>query len=586
MTLRRLLAALALTALAGIAAGPAFAQDVAAAPPEGATPRVDKQPVTAREFIVATAHPLATEAGWFILAQGGTAVDAAIAVQLVLGLVEPQSSGLGGGAFMLVHDARTARLTVLDGRESAPAAARPDRFLGRDGTPMGFRDAVIGGRSVGVPGTVALLAEAHRRHGRLAWEELFAPAIALAEGGFPVSPRLSAALAREGKMRQPRAQAYFFAPDGAPPAVGARLANPAYGATLRALAAQGPQPFYRGAIARDIVDTVTTAPVAPGDLALADLARYRVVVRDPVCGGYRGYRVCGAPPPSSGGLAVAAILGILERRGFATLALDSTAAAHVFAEAGRLAYADRAFVADPAFVPAPSWLLDPDYLARRAAEIADDRSLGTAKPGVPPPTPAARKAAAADTPALELPATSHFSIVDRDGSAVAMTASIEDAFGSRLLTASGFLLNNELTDFAFVPVVDGKPVANRVEAGKRPRSAMAPTIVYDPQGRVFMVVGSAGGPSIINYVARTIVGVIDGRLDPQAAAALPFVGSRNGPTEVEAGTAAAALAPGLRALGHAVTVGPHPSGTQAIVRTDGGWIGGADPRRDGTVRGE
>ncbi len=582
----RFLALLALAACAGHGAGIASAQPAPAALPEGSSGWVDKAPVATRDFMVAAANPLAVDAGYFILAQGGSAVDAAIAVQLVLGLVEPQSSGLGGGAFMLIHEAKTARLTVLDGRETAPAAARPDRFLGGDGRPLGFRDAVIGGRSVGVPGTVALLAEAHRRHGRLTWAELFAPAIALAEGGFAVSPRLHRALAREGAMLQPRAQAYFFTADGAPLSAGARLANPAYGATLRTLAAHGPQPFYRGAIARDIVTTVSTAPVNRGDLTLADLARYRVVVRAPVCGGYRGYRVCGVPPPSSGGIAVLETLGLLERRDFAALPPGSVAATHVFAEAGRLAYADRAFVADPSFVPAPMWLLDPDYLARRAAQIADDRSIGVALPGVPPAQRGARKLAIDEAPALELPATSHISIVDRDGNAVSMTTSIEDGFGSRLMTASGFLLNNELTDFSLAPVESARPAANRVEGGKRPRSSMAPTIVYDPRGRMFMVVGAPGGAAIINYVTKTIVGVIDWKLDPQAAIALPNVGSRNGPTELEAGTPAVALESGLRALGHAVTVMDHPSGIQAIVRTEGGWIGGADPRREGTVRGD
>jgi gamma-glutamyltranspeptidase/glutathione hydrolase len=355
---------------------------------------------------------------------------------------------------------------------------------------------------------------------------------------------------------------------------------------LREIAFHGTRSFYHGGIARDILATVDGAPVNAGDMTLADLARYRVAIRAPVCSRYRGYRVCGAPPPSSGGIAVLEMLALLERRDFAAQRPGSLASAHLFAEAGRLAYADRIYVGDPAFVPDPSWLLDPDYLAHRAALISNDHSMGVAAPGKPPSPAVARKAAQREVPALEFPSTSHISIVDREGNAVAMTTSIEDGLGSRLMTASGFLLNNELTDFTWVPTADGKPVANRVGGGKRPRSAMAPTIVYDRRGRVFMVVGSPGGPAIINYVAKTIVGVIDWKLDPQAASALPNIGSRNGPTELEADTAATALEPGLRALGHSIVVMQHPSGIQAIVRTDAGWIGGADPRREGSVRGD
>ncbi len=577
-----LLAAVTLGALVALVPLHVSAQE---ALPEGHSAWTEKAPVVARKFMVAAANPLAVDAGYRILKQGGSAVDAAIAVQLVLNLVEPQGSGIGGGAFMLVTGAKTRHLTVYDGRETAPAAARPDRFLDHSGKPLEFRDAVIGGRSVGVPGTLAALAAAHRRHGRLPWSALFTPAIELALQGFAVSPRLHDALEREGSMLQSRAQAYFF-PDGAPLAAGATLTNPTFAATLRELAFHGTRSLYSGSIARDIVATVDDAPVNPGDMTLADLARYRAAIRSPLCSGYRGYRVCGAPPPSSGGIAVLEMLSILERRDFAAQPPGSAASAHLFAEAGRLAYADRIYVGDPAFVPAPTWLLDADYLAHRAALISNDHSMGVAAPGVPPPLVVARKVARREVPALEFPSTSHISIVDREGNAVAMTTSIEDGFGSRLMTASGFLLNNELTDFTWVPTADGKPVANRVAGGKRPRSAMAPTIVYDRQGRVFMVVGAPGGPAIINYVAKTIVGVIDWKLDPQAATALPNIGSRNGPTEIEAGTAATALEPALRALGHSIAVMQHPSGIQAIVRTESGWIGGADPRREGSVRGD
>ncbi len=578
------LASLATAALA-IAATASAQLPPAAERPSGST---DKAPVAATRFIVAAANPLATEAGYRVLAQGGSAVDAAIAVQLVLNLVEPQSSGIGGGAFMLVHDAKSKRLVAYDGRETAPAAARPDRFLDADGKPREFIDAVVGGRSVGVPGTLALLAEAHRRHGRLPWPRLFAPAIALAESGFPVSPRLNMLLAAETRLAQPRALSYFYDTDGKPWPVAHTLRNPAFAATLRKIAAGGAAAFYDGDVARDIVATASSHPTNPGDLSLADLAAYRVKVRKPVCGAYRLYKVCGMPPPSSGGITSLQILALLERYDVASMGPASLFAVHLMSEAGRLAYADRdLYLADPDFVAPPAGLLDRDYLKQRGELIRIDASLGHAAAGTPPEheTPS-RRVAYGEHAALEFPSTSHISVVDRDGNAVAMTTTIEDAFGSRLMTEAGFLLNNELTDFSFVPVVDGKPVANRVEPGKRPRSSMAPTIVYDPAGRVFIVAGSPGGSAIINYVVKTLLGVIDWKLDPQAAIALPNFGSRNGPTELEKDTPVAALASKLAAIGHTVAVIDQNSGAQAIVRTKSGWIGGADPRREGTVNGE
>jgi gamma-glutamyltranspeptidase/glutathione hydrolase len=537
--------------------------------------------------MVAAANPLAVEAGYRMLRRGGSAVDAAIAVQLVLNLVEPQSSGIGGGAFMLVHDARTRTLVAYDGRETAPGAARPDRFLDADGKPMRFMQAVVGGRSVGVPGVVALLAAAHRAHGRLPWRELFAPAIALAERGFPVSPRLAALIASErDHFVQERVRAYFLEPDGSPRAAGTTLRNPAFARTLRTLAEHGADAFYRGPVARDVVATADGFAANPGDLTLGDLAGYRALVRRPVCAAYRVYKVCGMPPPS-GGTTVLQVLGILETWDVAAMGAESLWSVHFASEAERLAFADRAaFIADPAYVPPPAGLLDRDYLRERAALVRTDASLGQAPAGAPPEPRAARKAARGVHEALELPATSHLSIVDEAGNAVAMTTSIEWAFGSHLMTEGGFLLNNELTDFSFAPEVAGAPVANRVEAGKRPRSAMAPTIVYDARGRVFMVAGSAGGPAIINHVVKALLGVLDWKLDPQAAIALPNFGSRNGPTELEAGTSLTELAPRLRALGHTVVLRPDPSGVQAIVRTKSGWIGGADPRREGVAMGD
>jgi gamma-glutamyltranspeptidase/glutathione hydrolase len=562
----------------------AFAQD---GPPEFSSGWVDRKPVVAHRFMVAAANPLAVDAGYAILRRGGSAVDAAIAVQLVLGLVEPQSSGLGGGGFMLVHDAKRGNLIAYDGRETAPAAARSDRFLDSSGRPLAFFSAVIGGKSVGVPGTVALLAEAHKRHGRLPWAALFAPAIELAAHGFQVSQRLNALVTAEDRFVQPRARAYFYDSVGDPLAAGRTIKNPAYAATLRKIAAGGARAFYEGDVARDIVATVTLDATNPGDMTLADLAGYRVEVRKPVCGSYREYRVCGMPLPSSGGPTVLQMLAILEPYDVRAMGPATMWSVHFISEAGRLAYADRSvYMADPAFYSPPSGLLDRGYLAERSRLIRTDVSIGRAQPGMPPDRQGLHRVASGDEATPEFPSTSHISIVDAEGNAVAMTTTIEYGFGSHLMTEGGFLLNNELTDFSFVPTANGRPVANRVEPGKRPRSSMSPTIVYDRGGRIYMIVGSAGGPPIINYVVKTLVAVLDWGLDPQAATALPNFGSRNGPTELEAGPWAEAIEPKLRALGHQTRVSVQTSGLQAILRTKNGWIGGADPRREGAVRGD
>jgi len=558
------------------------------APPEGPSGWAPKQPVSARRAMIATANPLATDAGFRILAQGGSAVDAAVAAQLVLNLVEPQSSGIGGGAFIVHHHGRTGNIAAYDGRETAPAAATPERFLGADGKPLTFADAVVGGRSVGVPGTLRVLELAHRKHGRLPWASLFVPAIELAERGFAVSARLHGALGNEkALLRDAAARAYFYQADGKPHPVGYVLRNPEFAATLRQIAAGGADAFYRGAIARDIVAKVRAHPANPGDMTEADLAGYRAKERAAVCGPYRAFKVCGMPLPSSGGMTVLQMLGMLERFELSRLEPGSLFAAHLFAEAGALAYADRGrYMADPEFVPPLPGLLDGDYLHARAWLIRPGQALGRAQPGDPQTAPRQRKVAWADDASLEFPSTSHLSIVDRYGNALAMTTTIEDIFGSRQMVR-GFLLNNELTDFSFAPSEGGKPVANRVEAGKRPRSSMAPTIVYDRAGRVHAVLGSPGGSAIINYVAKALVGMLDWKLDPQRAIDLPNMGSRNfGYVELERDTAAAALEPKLRALGHDVRVIMHTSGLQAIARTARGWTGGADPRREGTVRGD
>lgn len=562
---------------------PAGAQETAPAP-EAATGRIAKTAGTAQRFMAAAANPLAAAAGRDILRGGGSAVDAAIAIQLVLNLVEPQSSGIGGGAFLLHWDEAGRSLVTLDGRETAPAAARPDRFIGADGKPMAFRDAVVGGRSVGVPGTPRLLEEAHRRWGKLPWPAVIAPAIALAEQGFTISPRLHGLLAGETALkRDARAAAYFYLPDSQPKPVGTVLKNAAFAATLRALAEGGAAAFYGGEIARDIVATVTGHGGNPGDMTLADLSTYRVEMREPVCGAYRVYRICGMGPPSSGAIAVQQMLAMLEGQDLRRLG-PGASAAHWFAEAGRLAFADRnLYLADPAFVAVPTGgLIDPDYLRSRARLIDPERSMGKAKAGDPP-----NRRAQLLAPSVGIEnGTSHISVIDAQGNAVSMTTTIEDGFGARLMTAGGFLLNNELTDFSFVPAEDGKPVANRVEPGKRPRSSMAPTLVFDAFGRLYAVVGSPGGSQIIPFVAKTLVALLDWRMDPQSAVDFANFGSRNGPTELEKGSEAEAWKAALEARGHDIRLIEMTSGIQAIVKTPEGFLGGADGRREGVAIGD
>ena len=580
-----------LTAVAlALALGSALAQQGQQAP-EIATGYAARQAVKTKQFAIAAANPLATQAGYAIIKRGGNAMDAAVAVQMVLNLVEPQSSGIGGGAFIMHYDTGTRKLAAYDGRETAPAAARPERFIGPDGKPMQFYDAVVGGRSVGVPGTLRVLEMAHRKHGSLKWEILFEPAIQLAENGFAVSPRLAASIAADKFLaRQEAARKYFFNSDGSPLKASQMLKNPEFAAVLRRVAKEGADAFYKGEIARDIVAAVKNAPNNPGDLAEADIAGYQAKQREPVCGNYRAHRVCGFPLPSSGGMTVLQILGMLENFDMSASrpagGASTLIGVHLFAEAGKLAYADRGlYMADPDFVKVPvAGLLDKAYLAERAGLIKYSSAMaGAAKPGVPK---SMRTASLGADNALELPSTSHIAIVDRQGNALSMTTTIEDAFGSRLMVR-GFLLNNELTDFSFAPEENGKPVANRVEAGKRPRSSMAPVIVFDRAGRVQLVVGSPGGSSIINYVAKTLIGVLDWGLDVQQAISLPNFGSRNfgGATELESNTSVTALQGGLRLLGHNVRVIEFTSGLQGIQRSRDGWVGGADPRREGIVLG-
>jgi gamma-glutamyltranspeptidase/glutathione hydrolase len=551
--------------------------------PEIASGREEKELAQAGRYMMATAHPLATQAGEDVLRRGGSAMDAAIAAQLMLNLVEPQSSGLGGGAFILYYDHASGRVRAYDGRERAPAAATPDWFI-QQGQPLRYGPAVNSGLSVGVPGLARLLEMAHREHGKLPWAELFEPAIQRAEAGFAVTPRLRASIEyfRAQLAAQAGAAGYFLDAQGQPWPVGHVLKNPAFARTLRLLAQQGAQAFYQGQIALDIVGAVR-AHERPGDMTLDDLASYRVVEREPVCSAYRGYRVCGMPPPG-GGVTVLQMLGILRHVDMAGVAPLSVDAVHYFSEAGRLAYADRErYLADPAYIDVPvAAMLDEAYLKRRAALIRPERSMGRAEPGEPVAGGLARFGQGNDAPQ---PSTSHLVAVDAQGNVVSMTTTIEAAFGSKIFV-HGFLLNNELTDFSRTAMdAQGRLAANRVQGGKRPRSAMSPTIVFR-DGQPVLAVGAPGGPAIINFVAQTLVGVLDWGLNVQQAVAQPHFGSRNGCTELEAGTALRDLVEPLRARGHDICEFSLPSGIQGIAITSAGLQGGADPRREGVARGD
>lgn len=592
--------------LAGCASAPSFTY-TRPDQPEAASGYTAKPGWTHHRFAVAAANPLATDAGNQVLKAGGSAIDAAIAVQMVLTLVEPQSSGIGGGAFLLHYDGR--QVEAFDGRETAPAAATEGLFLDRDGKPVAFDAAKVGGRAVGTPGTVAMLEMAHRQHGKLPWATLFEPAIQLAEQGFKVSARLNTMLAKDKYIAaDPAARAYFFDAAGQPWPVGHVLKNPALAAVLRGIARDGARGLQTGEVAQAIVDKVREHPTNPGLLALSDLAGYRPKMRAPLCHDYaargRGYRICGFPPPSSGATTVGQILGIVAatRGPVATLEAGTTGSddemlsvdwLHRYVEASRLAFADRAkYLADPDYVAAPggdwSTLLDPAYLATRARLIG-----AMAMPDAQAGTPGMQKTAYAPMPAQPEYGTSHISIVDAQGRAVAMTTTIEDAFGARQMV-KGFLLNNELTDFSFAPrAADGTPIANRVEPGKRPRSSMAPTLVFDKAtGQLVMSAGSPGGALIIHYTAKTLYGVLDRGMTPQQAIDLPNFASVGGkvPVLLESGRFDAATMDGLKARGHALKEIDMTSGLQAIqVKREGGattLLGGADPRREGVVMGE
>lgn len=587
---RQPLLTVTLAVLAGLAILPtrAHAQQAADAvqPEVSAAPALAQpaDPVRGAAPMVVAANPLAARAGMDVLKAGGSAVDAMIAVQTVLGLVEPQSSGIGGGAFLVHYDGQTGTVTTIDGRETAPAAATADLFRMPDGKPMDFFDAVVGGRSVGVPGVVALMEMAHRKFGKQPWAGNFAAAIDLAEEGFAVSPRLAALIAddRQRLEGQASTRAYFFDDHGQPLQAGAVLRNHDYAESLRAIAQAGARAFYEEAIADRIVDAVRLHATNPGLLTIEDMKAYRAVERPAVCMAYRGHDVCGMGPPSSGALTIGQILGLLEPFDMAGLGSDDPQSWRLIGDATRLAFADRGrYMADSDFVSMPKGLLNAQYLRERSDLLRRETALPAqdVTPGDPPWDKAERRENGIDLP---VPSTSHVVIVDAQGNVVSMTSSIENGFGARLM-AAGFLLNNQLTDFSFLPETgSGETVANRVEPGKRPRSSMSPTIVLKDDKPVFAL-GSPGGSRIIPYVARTIVALIDWRMNIQQAVALPHLVNRFGTYDLEAGTVAEGLADDLRALGYEVSVRDLNSGLHGIAFMPDGLEGGADPRREGVA---
>ena len=533
--------------------------------------------IRAKHYMAASANPLATEAGYEVLKRGGSAIDAMIAMQTTLGLTEPQSSGLGGGAFLVYWDNKAKKLTTFDARETAPKAATPALFLDENGKPMDFMNAVVG-----VPGIPKLLEDVHKRYGKLPWASLFDKPIALAEQGFTVSPRMAKSIEQnlEPLKRYPQTAAYFL-PDGKPLAAGTVLKNPEFARSVRLLAEKGSAPFYQGAQAQNIVRAVTGAVDNPGKISMADLKNYRVIEREPVCAPYREYEVCGMGAPSSGAIALGEILGVLQNQDMKALGAENIHSWRWIGDASRIAFADRDYyVGDPAFVNVPTRaLISQAYLKPRAEEIRQsDKALENIQAGK-------FGKAYVQGMAVELPSTSHLVVVDKDGNVVSMTTSIENAFGSGLM-ANGYLLNNELTDFAFNPVgADGKTVANSVAGGKRPRSSMAPTIVMKG-GKPYLAVGSPGGSRIIGFVAKTLVAHIDWGMDIQAAISLPNMLNRGSQYEIEEKTAAADKAAALEKLGYKVQIRDLNSGVQGIVIGKDGLLGGADPRREGKVMGD
>ncbi|MEM6780262.1 MAG: gamma-glutamyltransferase [Pseudomonadota bacterium] len=553
--------------------------------PEIGTGISSKNAVSAQNHMVVSSHPEATRAGEAVLAAGGTAADAAIAVQMMLGLVEPQSSGIGGGAFILYYDAKKGQLVSLDGRETAPVTAGKHLFTGQDGNPMAFMDAVVGGRAVGTPGTLRVLEKLHSWYGQKEWGSLFGYPIKVAENGFTVTPRLSKMVEADRKYlgTYTDTKLYFY-PDALNPVqVGTTLRNPDYAVTLRAIAQNGADAFYTGEIAQEIVRTVReVARDNPGLLSMEDLANYEAKERKPVCGNYRKYAVCSMGEPSSGGLTLLSILGMLEYHNLRALGSNNPTSWHLIGEASRLAFADRNYyMADADFVRTPGErLINRDYLKQRAILISPNIVQSDVSHGVPPGWNDVEPLG--PDVYIRRPGTSHMSIVDSYGNMLSMTTTIEGAFGSKLMT-QGFLLNNELTDFSFAHEKDGKAVANRVEGGKRPRSSMAPTIVFDPNNNPFLIIGSAGGSRIIGFVAQRIVAMIDWQMDVQDALNMPNIVNRGNAMEVENG--AESIARGLEKMGHTVKMDEMTSGLTAIHFKNGQMYGAADPRREGLAAG-
>lgn len=535
--------------------------------------------LAAAQGVTSSADPRATEAGREILHQGGTAADAAVAMVAVLTLVEPQSSGIGGGGFMLHHNAQDGSISTIDGREMAPAAAKPGRFLGPDGTPRGYMDVIPGGLSVGVPGNMRLMEMAHRKWGKLEWKALFQPAIKLAEEGFLVTPALNNWLVQFEPMWKdfPDARAIYYV-DGKPAPVGTRLKNPAYAAILRDIAARGPEAFYSGANAKAIADAVAKAPRNATQLTAKDLAAYTAKERPAVCTSYRVYKVCGMGPPSSGATTVFGILGLVEGWDMKAMGKDNPMSWHLLAEAMQLSYADRAaYLGDADFVDVPvKGLLDKAYLDQRRQLISPYGAAGRYEPGTPP---GAKPRAAA--PAIPEQGTTHFVTVDAAGNVVSMTSTVESIFGSQLI-ANGYFLNNELTDFDLAPMKDGVPTANRVEAGKRPLSSMSPTIVYGPDGEVVLAVGSAGGKRIIMHVTKVLIGVLDWGLDAKSAMELPNLFFGKDGVLIENNAAGQAIAAKMKPFGYSFTATGLGSKLNAVERTAAGYRGAADPRGPGS----
>ncbi len=551
--------------------------------PEAATGFHQKQAVLAREYMVVAANPYASQAGLTMLEQGGSAIDAAIAIQLVLSLVEPQSSGIGGGTFILHWHNENQQITTFDGRETAPKAATSELFLDKNGRALPWHDAVVGGKSVGVPGLLAALKKSHDKFGILPWKTLFEPAIKLAENGFVVSPRLEKLLAMNfnpGIHVLPEIKEYF-SPKGIGVKAGDVLKNPKLAIALNSIANEGVGVFYQGWIAKKIVEKVQNSVVSPGLLSLSDMKKYQAIERPAICGPYHQYKVCGMAPPSSGGISVIQILAQLQKFDIGQYPVNSLDAVHLLTQSSRLAFADRnRYVADSDFVSVPvKALLSDDYIAKRSALINKNKDMGQAIAGNP-----VKSLVLANDNAIERPSTSHLVVVDKQGNAVSMTSSIENGFGSALMV-QGFILNNQLTDFSLAPKRDGKWVANRVESLKRPRSSMAPTMVFNADNSLRLVIGSPGGSRIINYVAQTIIGVLDWQLNVQQAINLPKVTNRNYVTTLEQDTSIIKLKAGLEVKGHQVKVRPLNSGLHAIEVKQTNLVGGADPRREGLVLG-